>query len=945
MKKVLTLIALFITALFLAEAQMPVAKVDINMEGRSQAEVNEPGYTPWYIPRVATDSIVVSGITFRLTTFPKGRTAMRASWSKALVQSPYYTRLVNDGVKIDNDSMIAHPNMPASLELKISGLPVGKHTLQTYHNIWEDTTKINHSLLNVYLNGSLIHSRVRRSVQAKKNSDGTVLLTELNVTKPGQTMTLRIDADTDFVVTSGKTKDLNVCIDGFELNTDDASKQACEPNPSSGDFHANADSGYYDLGWKACMNGKAKTHTLYFGTDSMSVSDAMAGSPTCKGTFPIEKVSYRVDGLYNLNTYYWRVDETDSSGIVTKGKIWSFCPRHIAFRGAEGYGRFATGGRGGKAVYVTNLNDSGPGSFRDAVTQGTGPRTVIFNVSGIIYLQSRLVCDPFVTVAGQTAPGKGVCFRAAPVGVGKESITRFIRVRLGGGTTYDGMGMAGVDHGIIDHCSVSWTIDEAFSSRNGKNLTLQNTLISEALNIAGHQNYPAGTKHGYAGSIGGDIGSFHHNLLAHCEGRNWSMAGGLDGAGYYAGRLDLFNNVVYNWGGRACDGGAHEVNFVNNYYKKGASTTQNIMLKADLEGTGRGSQSYYFSGNVQTTPTGYELCNGSDMTCSRTYTVAPTQVVDWTVFVNKPFFPSYATIDKAKDAYKSVLSDAGCNMPILDNHDKRIVRETKTGTYTYFGSVSGDKGLIDNQNDAGGYEVYPEMSRAAGFDSDWDGLPDWWEKLHETNLNSASGDFSDANADNNKDGYTSLEDYLEWMSVPHYYMRPNLKDTIVLSTFTAGYDNPAFSCENAGTFNLQFKDSAVIVTPTSSASGISYLDFMAKDSEGSIFVKRIGICIGATEPITVGMTTIKKEADCKIYPSLFDKDLNLELVLPNRGILRVSLCDINGKTLRSRKYTAEAGSNDFVFECPSSLPSQFYLVRITDKSGRDVCPAMKVKKK
>ena len=191
-----------------------------------------------------------------------------------------------------------------------------------------------------------------------------------------------------------------------------------------------------------------------------------------------------------------------------------------------------------------------------------------------------------------------------------------MRVRLGAGATYDGMGMAGNNHSIIDHCSISWTIDEAFSSRNGKNLTLQRTLIAEALNIAGHSNYSHGSAHGFAASIGGDVGSFHHNLLAHCNGRNWSMAGGLDGDGYYAGRLDIFNNVVYNWGDRATDGGAHEVNFVNNFYKKGVATSQHYMLTAQLEGKGKGSQSYYYSGNILQHTNGGYACDGTNNTCA-----------------------------------------------------------------------------------------------------------------------------------------------------------------------------------------------------------------------------------------------------------------------------------------------------------------------------------------
>lgn len=947
MKKKITSVLTSLLYLTHLIAQIPTAKVDINMEGRSATEVNQPGYTAWFIPRVNNAFIEVSGVRFTLQAKgPTPTSTVRTSWSKALVQSPYYTRLVNDGVKIDNDSLLMNPNKPASLELRISGLPVGKHTLQTYHNIWEDTTKINHCPMNLYLNGNLLFGKVKRSVQAKKNSDGTLLLYTLNVTEPGQDMVVLMEADTNFIVTAGKTKDLNISLNGFELNTDDASSQAREPMPDDADFHADADSGYCNLSWKANINGTAKTHSLYLGTDSLSVSNATTASTNLfKGTFPLETTTFRADGLYNLNTYFWRVDETDSTGLTTKGKIWRFRPRHLAFRGAEGYGRFATGGRGGKVVYVTNLNPSGPGSFVDAVTQNTGPRTILFLVSGYISLDSRLMCNPYLTIAGQTAPGKGICFRAAPIGINGETVCRFIRNRLGAGTTYDGIGMAGANHSILDHSSISWTIDESFSSRGGKNFTLQRTLISEALNVAGHANYPAGTAHGYAGSIGGDIGSFHHNLLAHNEGRNWSMAGGLDGNGYYSGRLDIFNMVVYNWGGRATDGGAMEVNFVNNYYKKGAATRQNYILKADLEGTGKGSQRYYCEGNVVENTNGTFASDGSNNAGVRTYTLSNDQVLDWTVFVNKPFFPSYATIQPAKEAYKSVLSDVGCTLPLFDNHDKRIVNETKTGTYTYSGSVSGKPGLIDHQNDQGGYEIYPTESRPANFDTDLDGLPNWWEVLHGSNPNSTAGDFSDSNADPDHDGYTALEDYLEWMSVPHRFVSSNASDTIRLTDYTVGYKNPTFSIEPTSKFNVQFKDGSAVITPSTNETGVSYLDFKAVDSEGSAYVQRIGVCVGAGTPEAVSVRTLNQAVDCLVYPSEFDRQLNVQFQSLQSGSVTLSLCDLSGKLVVDKQLSMQPGVNRWVFECPSSLPSQLYLLRITDKKTREIYSTEKVRKK
>jgi hypothetical protein len=315
---------------------------------------------------------------------------------------------------------------------------------------------------------------------------------------------------------------------------------------------------------------------------------------------------------------------------------------------------------------------------------------VVFAVSGIIELKSRLVLNqPYVTIAGQTAPGKGITIRSAPFGLtGNDGVIRHLRVRLGGGRTFDGMGLTGANHSIIDHCSISWTLDEAFSSRGGKNITLQRTLISEALNVAGHSKYATGKSHGFAATIGGDVGSFHHNLLAHNAGRNWSLGGGLDGNGIYTGRIDIRNNVVYNWDHRTTDGGAHEVNFVNNYYKPGAATTFFYALNAQHERYGAGSQRYYFKGNVM--PGHFDE---SSQEAGRKISGS----VKYETFVDKPFFPSHVTTQTAREAYKLVLSDVGCNQPALDAHDMRIVKETLTGTYKYTGSISGKPGLPDSQ--------------------------------------------------------------------------------------------------------------------------------------------------------------------------------------------------------------------------------------------------------
>jgi len=433
-----------------------------------------------------------------------------------------------------------------------------------------------------------------------------------------------------------------------------------------------------------------------------------------------------------------------------------------AFPTAEGYGRYSKGGRGGKVVEVTNLNDSGAGSLRAAIEM-TGARTIVFNVSGVIALKSKLLItgslnNSVVTVAGQTAPGKGIAIRNFAFGMtgGADVIIRFVRLKVGGYsmTAMDGMGMSSADNTIYDHCSISWTIDEAFSSRSAHNITLQRTLISECLNDSYHYDDSTpdhtGTQpHGFAASISGNIGSFHHNLLAHCAGRNWSLAGGLvHGTLNYDGAVDIRNNVVYNWQYRTTDGGAHQVNFVNNYYKPGPATTFFYALNAQNDGF-MGGQYYYFVGNV--------MPGHFDESSQDKGREATGQARDYNPWVTTPFFVQNVTTQSAGDAYTNVLANVGANVPVLDDHDKRVIQETRDGTTHYKGSKTGLAGLPDTENDVGGYESYPTTTRAADWDTDHDGMPDVWEKAHGLN----PSDASDGNKTTfSKIGYTNLEMYL-----------------------------------------------------------------------------------------------------------------------------------------------------------------------------------------
>lgn len=819
-----------------AFAASPTVKVDFDMSGRQSNEVSEPNYTAWVVSGVQSAENTFSGVKVKIAKAGSG-TQLRSTYYKNAVQSPNYARLVGDGVTIEDG------NSGGEITLTFSNLQNGTNSLTLYLNHPDDYTTNKPSDIDVYVNGSK-QMTVTPSVRALSNEAAAFAYVTFNVTNGTATIALK---------PKGNNSVKNVILNGFELNVANAAAQAKSPIPSDLNLHAAHENGNLTLSWTAASN--AVKHRVYFGTDSSAVLKATTSTTSIyKGEQ--SSTTYKITGTTPLQSYFWRIDEVDASGAVTTGNVWKFQPGRLAFEGAEGYGRNAIGGRGGKVVYVTNLNDDGAGSLREACTADIGPRTIMFKVSGVIKLSDRLVCNHhFTTIAGQSAPGKGITVTGAPIGfTGNDFIGRFLRVRLGYGRTFDGMGLTGGENAILDHASVSWTIDEAFSSRGGKNLTLQRTLISEALNIADHKNYPTGTGHGYAATIGGDIGSFHHNLLAHNAGRNWSMGGALDGNGYYAGRLDIFNNVVYNWYSRVTDGGAHEVNFVGNYYKAGAATkVLDYVLSADLEGVGKGSQAYYFHNNILQLNNGSFKCDGTndgstsngtagkaDASCKR-YTLSNGQVLDWNVWNSKPFFESYATVQSAKAAYKDVLSDVGQRMPVLDDHDTRVINEAKSGTYKYTGSVGKLPGIPDRESDVGGMENYPSTSWANDYDSDLDGLPDWWENMYGYNPKSKSGDFSDANKDRLGDGWTELERYLEWMARAHYTFAKGETQTIDLAQFTKGYDNGTYTVSAPTGVTATVSGSKMTVKLADNFGGVGYVKFTLKDNAGDTFSRYIGV--------------------------------------------------------------------------------------------------------
>ncbi len=699
--------SLFLLLLLLPAVALAGSRVDISQDN-GRGDVVAPGWEQWRVSEkpAASASAKFGDIAVSLRAVGKDAT-LTAGWWKAGFDHP--AAMASDGV-----------TAPA-LELVLSGLPAGKHSLATFHNLLTDAKP---TAITVTVGSS------------KATGTPTVRATD-DCDVASAFVTFTAEAGKDVVVTiSG---DSGVTLNGFEIDRSDPSKRAGKPSPVADDEHAPETP---VLKWRA--GAGATAHRVYLGTDANRLE--LLGET--------KVATFTPKGLNHHAAYFWRVDEVTADGVVM-GEVWRFRVRHLAFPEAEGYGRFAIGGRGGKVMEVTNLNDAGPGSLREAV-EATGPRVVVFCVGGLIELKSRLVIQhPYITVAGQTAPGDGICVKNYTFGCSgtHDVILRHVRIRVGDetGTTNDGCGARGSDHMMFDHCSISWSIDEGFSSREAKNITVQRCLIAEALHIADHKKYQPGKGHSFAGSISGGIGSFHHNLLAHCTGRNWSLAGGLDRGGTkLAGQLDLRNNVVYNWRDRTTDGGVRELNFVNNLYLPGPATKTYTLLKPDPGDPERGMRAY-MAGNVIEGKPEFDADNWKAF-------VGP-EVGLKMVRQEKPLYESFVTTHTAKDAYASVIADVGATRPKQDAVDKRVIADVEKRGHTFSGGKGKLPGIIDSPKDAGGWPEY--KSGDAPTDADHDGIPDEWEKAH--GLDAKNGEDG---KQFRRDGYTHLEHYLNELASP-----------------------------------------------------------------------------------------------------------------------------------------------------------------------------------
>lgn len=491
---------------------------------------------------------------------------------------------------------------------------------------------------------------------------------------------------------------------------------------------------------------------------------------------------------------------------ISKGrpyKPWASQPGDLvkadipAFPGAEGGGAYTPGGRGGKVMVVTSLADRGPGTLREACEAG-GARIVVFNVSGVIHLESPInIRAPYITIAGQTAPGDGVCVTGASVLMDTHDVViRHMRFRRGQTDVAfrdDALGGNCVGNVIIDHCSASWGLDENMSvyrhvynrDSTGRglklptvNITIQNSVFSECLDMYNHA---------FGATIGGHNSMFCRNLFASNISRNCSI--GMNGD------FNFVNNITFNWWNRTVDGGDNtsRLNIINNNFKPGPITPKDKPIAYRIvkpeSGRDKANRGVYgrayvdgnrVHGNSRVTKNNWDggVQPGVDE--------AQMEATLKQIKMDEPFPMPNVTIMETNEAYQYVLNNVGATFPKRDAVDERIVKSVKTGKAIYAKDAkefvspyvkrrlpadSYKQGIITHPQQVGGL---PEYKGTPYLDTDKDGMPDAWEMRYGLNPNDAS----DAVKDCNGDGYTNIEKYIngidptqkiDWTDVKNNY--------------------------------------------------------------------------------------------------------------------------------------------------------------------------------
>ncbi|MGN7784328.1 pectate lyase family protein [Niabella sp. 22666] len=432
-----------------------------------------------------------------------------------------------------------------------------------------------------------------------------------------------------------------------------------------------------------------------------------------------------------------------------------------AFPGAEGFGKYATGGRGGRVVTVSNLNDDGPGSFRQSFKEYPGePITIVFSVAGIIELKSPLkISRSNITVAGQTAPGDGICLKGNSFiincagdksGAKGNIIIRYLRSRPGAKIANGvyGFNMENSQNIIIDHCSFTWANEECAAMYDSKNVTVQWSIISEGLYNANHHK---GLR-AYGGVWGGQNASYHHNLISNQNSRTVRFNGAR--AHDTLAIVDYSNNVIFNWkSANACyggevdiPGGKSNINLVNNYYIPGPATPKELkFVKANYNpAKAKGFGQWYLNGNVMEGDKKLSANNSLGIDLAE----FPEQYRKLALVTAAFAIAEPVTRQSARDAYQLVLKKVGASLPKYDAVDQRLIAEARSHN-----ALSGEKGIINDASEAGGWPVYQYTK--APVDTDKDGMPDEWEL--KNGLNPEQADNNDYKLSKE---YTNIEVYM-----------------------------------------------------------------------------------------------------------------------------------------------------------------------------------------
>ena len=592
-----------------------------------------------------------------------------------------------------------------------------------------------------------------------------------------------------------------------------------------------------------------------------------------------------------------------------------------AFPQAEGFGAYSLGGRGGKVIFVDNLNDDGPGSLRAAV-MNPEPRIVIFRVSGTIELESHLVIQhPYITIAGQTAPGDGICLKKYLLKIDgtHDVIVRGIRVRPGiesglSGSSIDGIDVHRSHHVILDHCTASWSCDEILNTnKNTRDITVQWCIFSESLNNSVHEK----GEHGYAATIGGYRTSYHHNLFAHNKGRNPSI-GGSDNS--RTELLDFQNNVVYNWVSRICDGKPRTMNFVANYYKQGPATPENNEhIVAEIQA----SEKYGYTSRWHIDD---NFVNGYPELTGDNWSGAVRYGEGTSMEKNREYSPfenaAYMTRD-APRAYLEVLDHAGVTVPRRDTVDKRVVNDVRTGSATF------GNGIIDQVEQVGGW---PELlTYDVPADADMDGMPDAWETREGLNVNDPSDRFEV------KEGevYDNLERYLNGLASDEAYLLPPVNLLAGLQNDTEVTLSWKDITDGELGFVIQRTDAAntFIIVDTVDANVTEYIDIPPgpdRKVEYRVCAIAEGLRSIPSKPASIelvsGLDTRGLAEEARIYPNPFEGYFTFEYKSPRAQDLQLRLLDLRGMLMADlNKVVVESGTNHIALAAEGFSPGFYFL--------------------